>query len=117
MITATLKTVLCGGGVNIYFYNLGWDSERVLSTKADVLVTHLRISESLALTGRNKAWNDRRIRECRNELAFHMLRSLSRNAPQARHELKRLFRMAPRVVALLPLDMIRVGIGRFRSFP
>ncbi len=105
--------VECGSGVNIYFSNLGWNNERVLSIKVDVLVTHLRIAESLELSARNRKWNDRRVDECRKDLAFHMLRNLIKKPAHASREFARLGRMARGTAVVLPIDMIRVALYRF----
>jgi succinoglycan biosynthesis protein ExoW len=104
--------VECGGGVNIYFSNLSWNSEKLLSIKVDVLVTHIRIRETLDLSYSNKKLNDKRLKECRSELAFHMLRNLVKNPTKGLREINRLARLAPGAAIVLPIDMIRVVFGR-----
>lgn len=100
--------VECGKGVNIYFSNLGWNSERCLSIKVDVLLAHRMIAETLNLSSRNKQWNDVRLVECRRELAFHMLRNLRKAPLRALREINRLARGAPGAAIVLPMDMIGV---------
>jgi succinoglycan biosynthesis protein ExoW len=104
--------VECGEGVNIYFANLTWNSERLLSIKVDAVLTHMRIAETIELSERNRRWNDRRIAECRKELAFHVLRNLAQHPCRALREYVRLVRLAPQAALRLPLDMLSVGLGR-----
>lgn len=104
--------VECGGGVNIYFSNLGWNSERFLSIKVDVLVTHRLIAEKLKLSSHNKNWNDERLAECRRELAFHILRNVLKKPTRALREINRLARLAPGELLLLPISTIRVAFGQ-----
>jgi succinoglycan biosynthesis protein ExoW len=100
--------VECGGGVNIYFSNLSWSSERFLAIKVDKLITHRLIAERLDLSSRNKEWNDEVLAESRKELAFQMLRNLMKNPMRALREIKRLARIAPGAVIVLPIDIIGV---------
>jgi succinoglycan biosynthesis protein ExoW len=102
--------VECGAGVNIFFSNLGWDSERLLAIKVDSLVTHRRIAKRVELSDRNRAWNDKRIRECRHELAFHTLRNLVKNQGRVAREIRRLAVSEPGAVVALPVDMIRMSV-------
>ena len=103
--------VECGGGVNIYFSNLSWDSDKFLAIKVDHLLMRRLIDESLNLSSANKQWNDELLAECRNELAFQMLRNLVKNPTLALREINRLARMAPVAAIVLPIDMIRVAVG------
>ena len=100
--------VECGGGVNIYFSNLSWSSERFLAIKVNKLVTHRLIAERLDLSSCNKKWNDEILAESRRELAFQTLRNLVKNPMRALREIKRLARMAPGAVIVLPIDIIGV---------
>jgi succinoglycan biosynthesis protein ExoW len=104
--------VECGAGVNIYFSNLSWDSERLLSIKVDVLLTHRRIAELVNLSSRNKQWNDTRLADCRKELAFHMLRNLFKKPLRVFREIKRLAWTAPGAATVLPVDIIGVLLGK-----
>jgi succinoglycan biosynthesis protein ExoW len=103
--------VKCGGGVNIYFSNLSWSSERFLAIKVDKAVTHRLIAERLDLSPSNKKWNEEVLAESRGELAFQMLRNLLKNPTRALREITRLSRMAPCAAIVLPIDMIRVVLG------
>jgi succinoglycan biosynthesis protein ExoW len=102
--------VECGAGVNIFFSNLAWDSEKLLAIKVDSLVTHRRIAKRVGLSGRNRAWNDRRITECRSELAFHIVRNIIKNPARVAREIGRLAVTEPGAVVGLPLDMMRMSV-------
>jgi succinoglycan biosynthesis protein ExoW len=104
--------VECGGGVNIYFSNLSWDSDKFLAITVDHFVMRRRIGERVNLSACNQHWNDRLLDKYRRELAFHMVRNLVKHPLRAMRELKRLARMAPGALVVLPIDMIRVGTGR-----
>jgi succinoglycan biosynthesis protein ExoW len=100
--------VECGVGVNIYFSNLDWNSERFLTITVDKLVTRRLIAERLHLSSSNKNWIDEFLAESRRELAFQMLRNLVKNPMRALREINRLARMAPGAAIVLPIDIIRV---------
>lgn len=104
--------VECGGGVNIYFASLAWNSENLLSIKVDILVAHRRIAQTLNLSACNAQWNYKRLNECRKDLAFHMLRNLPANPMRALREMRRLVGLAPAAAIVLPIDMLRVARDR-----
>lgn len=104
--------VECGGGVNIYFSNLTWDSPKFLAIKVDQVVMRLLLERAITLSADNKKWNNELLLRGRGELAFHMLRSLLREPTRAFEEFIRLTQMAPRAACVLPMDMVRVAVGR-----
>jgi succinoglycan biosynthesis protein ExoW len=98
--------VQCGGGINIYFSNLDWNSKKHLSIKVDSLVTRRRIAERLSLSDRNREWNNDQIAECRGQLAFHILRNAVQHPAVAAREMFRLARMAPGAAIVVPFDVL-----------
>jgi len=104
--------VKCGGGVNIYFSNLSWSSERFLPITVDKAVLHRLIAERLDLSPSNRQWNEEVLAESRRELAFQMLRNLLKNPARTLREISRLLRMAPGAAIVLPIDMIFVALSQ-----
>ena len=106
------SVVECGGGVNIYFSNLSWESKRFLSIMIDHLVMRRLLDQCVTLSGCNREWNDALTDKCRRELAYQMLRQALKNPGWALQEFRRLINLAPRSAALLHFDMGRVAFGQ-----
>ena len=102
----------CGKGLNMYFSNLDWNSNKFLSIKVDIFLTHRLTAARVTLSPQNTRLNDRLLAKCRSEVAFHLLRTLLKNPTRAARELTRLARMAPGDAIKLPIDLIRVSLGR-----
>jgi succinoglycan biosynthesis protein ExoW len=103
------SSVECGGGLNMYFGNLGWDSPPFLAIKVDQLLAHRLIAETVALSPANKEWNDGHVTACRRDLAFHVLRQLAKHPARVPNQLWRLIRADPRAALALPMDMVRAA--------
>jgi succinoglycan biosynthesis protein ExoW len=103
------SSVACGGGLNMYFGNLGWDSPPFLAIKVDQLLAHRLIARTVPLSSANKEWNDRHVVACRRELAFHVLRHLAKHPGRVPKQLWRLMRADTGVVLALPMDMARAA--------
>ena len=67
--------VECGGGLNMYFANLSWDSRKYLAIKLDQTLAHRIVAKTVRLSVGNKTWNDAHVLECRQIFAFHLLRN------------------------------------------
>lgn len=111
--------VECGGGLNMYFGNLGWDSPSFLAIKVDQLLAHCLIAKTVALSPANKEWNDGHVLACRRELAFHVLRHLAKHPARVPIQLWRLIRRDPGAALALPMDVVHAArialVGRKQS--
>lgn len=103
------SSVECGGGWNMYFGNLGWDSPPYLAIKVDQLLAHRFIAKTVPLSSANKEWNAGHVIACRRELAFHVLRHLAKHPGRVPKQLWRLIRADTGVVLALPMDMVRAA--------
>ncbi len=104
------STVECGGGLNIYFGNLSWDSPKCMAIRVDQLIAHRLIGRMATLSPETKQLNDTVVKSCRRELAFQTLRNLFKYPARVPKEISRLMRLDPRVALLLPMDVIRVAV-------
>ncbi len=104
--------VECGEGVNIYWSNLGWNSERYLSIKVDVLLTHRLVRKRLNLSCSNTRFNNEKVSVCTKEVAFHLIRNLPKNPRQVLREIRRLSLMSPMAAISLPPYAARVVYDR-----
>lgn len=113
------SSVECGGGLNMYFGNLGWDSPAFLAIKVDQLLAHRLIAKTVTLSPANKAWNDGHLIACRRDLAFHVLRHLAKHPARVPKQLWRLIRRNPGAALALPMDMVHAArvalVGRKQS--
>jgi len=111
--------VECGGGTNIYFGHLSWDSPRFLAIKVDQLLAHHLVSKMIMLSPLNKEWNDAHVVECRRTFGFHLLRNLAKHPSRVPSAICRLVRKVPLAALSLPMDLfhaIRIAIsGRTQS--
>ncbi len=103
------SSIECGGGLNMYFGNLGWDSPPFLAIKVDQLLAHRLIATTVPLSPANKEWNDRHVIACRRDLAFHVLRQLAKHPARVPKQLWRLIRADPGAALALPMDMMRAA--------
>jgi succinoglycan biosynthesis protein ExoW len=101
--------VECGRGLNMYYANLSWDSAPYLAIKLDQLLAHSFIDKVIPLSVPTKAWNDHHVAECRNALAYHLLRNLVLHPQRVPGVVWRLLRTDPATLAALPVTMLRVG--------
>ena len=99
------SSVECGGGLNMYFGNLSWDSPAFLAIKVDQLLAHRFIAKTVALSPANKEWNGGHVLTCRRELAFHVLRHLAKHPARVPIQLWRLIRRDPGTALALPMDV------------
>jgi succinoglycan biosynthesis protein ExoW len=97
--------VECGGGLNMYFANLSWDSPLCLAIMVDKLLAYRIIGKTITLSSSNRAWNDGRVSDCRRELGFHILRNLAKHPARVPTEIWRLIRRDPKAALALPVDM------------
>jgi succinoglycan biosynthesis protein ExoW len=101
--------VQCGGGLNMYYGNLSWDSPAFLAIKVDQLLAHRLIAKTITLSPANKEWNDQHVMACRRELAFHVLRHLAKHPSRVPKQLWRLIRRDSRLSLALPLDVVHAA--------
>ncbi len=62
--------VECGGGLNIYFGNLNWDSPKCMAIRVDQLISHRLLGRMVNLSPEIQKRNDAVVISCRRELAF-----------------------------------------------
>lgn len=105
--------VECGGGLNMYFGNLSWDSPKCLAITVDKLLAHRLIGKTLTLSAANKEVNERLVTDCRRELGFQVIRQLAKYPARLPKEVLRLLRRDPRMVLALPADMAHAARGVF----
>jgi succinoglycan biosynthesis protein ExoW len=105
------STVECGGGLNMYFANFGWDSPKCLAIRVDQILAHRLIGKMVSLSPKSKRMNDAEVIDYRRELAFHVLRNLVKHPARVPKEIARFIRSDPAAAMLLPIDMIRAAIG------
>ena len=101
--------VECGGGVNIYFGNLSWDSPRYLTIKLDQLLAHRLIAETVTLSPSNREVNEECVADHRSELAFHILRNLGKHPARVPKVLAGLIWRDHGAALSLPVDLIHVA--------
>lgn len=106
------SAVECGGGLNMYFANFGWDSPKCMAIRVDQILAHRLIGKMVNLSPRSKRMNDAEVIYYRRELAFHVLRNLVKHPARVPKEIARLIRSDPAVAIMLPSDMIRVAFGQ-----
>lgn len=105
----------CGGGLNIYFGNLNWDSPKCLAIRVDQLIAHRLIDKIPNLPPEGKKHNHAKVKLYRKELAYQVLRNLVKFPARVPNQLARLTRLAPEAALLLPVDIICVALafGRY----
>lgn len=82
--------VTCGGGINMYFSNLRWDSEGYFRCLVDGLRARLLIKATVKLSRENMRWNNACIARFRRNFVFHILRHAIHSKGDVPSVLKRL---------------------------
>lgn len=67
------RRVVCGKGINLYFSNMGWDTEGYLRMLVDNMRAHQRIGQLFALSAEDRTWNDAYVASYKRHIGFHML--------------------------------------------
>ena len=75
---STARRVFCGSGINLYFSNMGWETEGYLKRLIDDMRAHMLIQRTIPLGAENKAWNARYIAQHKRKVAFHTLRRFAK---------------------------------------
>lgn len=104
--------VECGSGINMYFGNFQWDSPKCMAIRVDQVLAHRLIGTMVNLSSESKRLNDAEVLYYRRELAFHVLRNLTKHPARVPKEIARLIRSDPAVAMMLPSDLIRVAFGQ-----
>jgi succinoglycan biosynthesis protein ExoW len=104
--------VECGGGLNMYFGNLGWDSPKCMAIRVDQLIAHRLIGTMANLSPETKKRNAAVVIVCRRELAFHTGRNLMKYPARVPKAIFRLLRSDPGAALMLPIDMIVVALSQ-----
>ncbi len=104
--------VECGGGVNMFFGNFGWDSPKCMAIRVDQVLAHRLVGKLADLSPQSKRLNDAEVIYHRRELAFHVLRNLVKHPARVPKEIARLVRSDPAAAMMLPGDMMRVVVGQ-----
>ena len=103
--------VECGGGLNMYFANLDWDSPKLLAIKLDQLLAHYLIRETITLSADNRAWNERHVIDCRRDFFFHVIRNLVKHPSRVPRELWRFISQRPLQILSIPVDVIYAAMN------
>jgi succinoglycan biosynthesis protein ExoW len=106
----TESCVVCGGGLNMYYAHLSWDSPMYLAIKLDQYRAHQAVARSVPLSPANRAWNAAHVVHCRRVHAFHLARQLVRHPARLPRAVWRLLRTTPAAALLLPLDLVHVAV-------
>ena len=103
--------VECGGGMNMFFGNLDWDSPKILAIKLDQLLAHYLIRETITLSADNRVWNERHVIDCRRDFVFHVIRNLVKHPSRVPRELWRFISQRPLQTLSIPGDVIYAAMN------
>lgn len=109
---STVDVVTCGVGVNIYFGNLDWNSEKHLSRIVDLLRAHRNVQMTVKLARQDYTWNRNCIAGLRRDLVFHTVRKFIRSRGAWPQELRRIAVEDKWFAGWFAVSFVQVSLGK-----